>query len=67
MVVTTGGGLYRYRLRDRVRVLDRIGQTASLEFIGREHGVVDLFGEKLDERFVSDAVSAALAEHGFQA
>jgi hypothetical protein len=62
VAVTTGGGFYRYRLGDRVRVVGRIGQTVSLEFIGREAGVVDLFGEKLNEQFVARALSAALAK-----
>jgi hypothetical protein len=65
VAVTTGGGFYRYRLHDRVRVVGRIGRTASLEFLGREEGVVDLYGEKLNEQFVTDALNAALAEHGF--
>ncbi len=67
VVVTTGGGLYRYRLRDRVRVIGRVSRTPSLEFIGREGGVVDLFGEKLNEEFVASVLSTVLAQAGITA
>ena len=53
LVITTGGGLYRYRLRDRVEVTGFLGATPSLRFVGKEDNVSDHFGEKLDERFVA--------------
>jgi hypothetical protein len=53
VVVTTGGGLYRYRLEDRVRVEGFVGRTPSLRFLGKEDHVSDLCGEKLDEGFVA--------------
>jgi hypothetical protein len=53
LIVTTAGGLWRYRLGDRVRMRGRLGRTPSLEFVGRDDQVVDHFGEKLSQGFVS--------------
>lgn len=52
VIVTTGGGLYRYRLGDRVLVDGFVGRTPSLSFLGRESRVCDVVGEKLHETFV---------------
>ncbi len=54
VVVTTGGGLYRYRLGDRVRVTGFWRELPLLRFEGRDR-VVDLYGEKLSEGFVQEA------------
>ena len=56
IVVSQAGGLYRYRLGDRVRVGARHRNTPSLDFVGRAGGVSDLVGEKLNERFVAEAL-----------
>jgi len=53
IVVTTGGGLYRYRLQDRVTVTGYFQDTPSLCFMGKEDNISDYFGEKLDETFVA--------------
>jgi hypothetical protein len=58
VVITTGGGLYRYDLGDLVRVDGFVEQTPSIEFIGRADDVVDLCGEKLSEPFVRSAFEA---------
>jgi hypothetical protein len=63
VVVTTAGGLWRYRLGDRVRVDGFVDATPSIRFVGRSDRVVDLRGEKLSEGFVSSAVRAWLAQH----
>jgi hypothetical protein len=60
VVVTTGGGLYRYRLGDQVRVTGRLLQAPCVQFLGRRDGVSDLFGEKLAEPFVADAIARVL-------
>jgi GH3 auxin-responsive promoter len=52
LVVTTGGGLWRYRLGDRVLVDGFIAQTPSLRFMGRQGNLSDRFGEKLSEEFI---------------
>jgi len=57
VVVTTGGGLYRYRLEDRVRVDGFAGRTPSVRFLGKEGHVSDLVGEKLREDFVAGALA----------
>jgi hypothetical protein len=49
IVMTTGGGLYRYRLGDSIRVVGRVHQTPLVEFIGKEDLVSDICGEKLHE------------------
>lgn len=61
VVLTTGGGLYRYRLGDRVRVVGRCGATPSLRFLGRGGLASDRFGEKLSESFVAQALRTLLA------
>lgn len=62
VVVTTGGGLYRYRLEDRVEVTGFVGRTPSLRFLGKEDHVSDLRGEKLHECFVADVMRRVLEE-----
>lgn len=47
VVVSTGGGLYRYRLGDRVRVTGFYRECPLLRFLGRSGVVSDHFGEKL--------------------
>jgi hypothetical protein len=61
VVVTTGGGFYRYALHDIVEVAGRLGQAPCLRFVGKTDLVSDRFGEKLNERFVAQ-VSRALCE-----
>lgn len=57
VVVTTGGGLWRYRLGDRVRVKGFVLHTPSLEFVGRNGEVSDLRGEKLSGGFVRSVIA----------
>jgi hypothetical protein len=56
IVVTTAGGLWRYRLGDRVRVTGWLEKTPSLKFLGRKGNVSDRFGEKLHETFVGEVL-----------
>jgi GH3 auxin-responsive promoter len=53
VVLTTGGGFWRYQLGDRVRVTGFAGRTPVLEFIGKDDSVSDLRGEKLNALFVA--------------
>lgn len=64
IIVTTGGGFYRYRLQDRVRVTGWVGRTPSLTFLGKEDAISDLVGEKLSEGFVTAVVQQVCAAHG---
>jgi hypothetical protein len=59
VVLTTGGGLYRYRLNDLVRVEGYLHRTPLLRFAGRTDGVIDLAGEKLSPAFVEQALASA--------
>lgn len=59
VVVTNGGGLWRYRLGDVVECTGRAAATPTLRFLGRAGNVSDLCGEKLGETFVSEVFSRA--------
>lgn len=56
VLLTTGGGLYRYRLHDGVRVVGFHHLCPLIEFIGRDGITCDLCGEKLEEPFVRDCL-----------
>jgi hypothetical protein len=60
VVVTTAGGLWRYRLGDRVAVDGFVNEWPSLRFIGRTEDICDLCGEKLSEQFVKLAIDEVL-------
>ena len=67
VLLTTSGGLYRYRLNDVVRVEGFLNEAPLLRFMGRADATVDLFGEKLNEGIVRDTVETVLARHGCEA
>ena len=64
VVITTAGGLWRYRLGDLVRVVGRAGRTPCLEFVRREGGVSDMCGEKLTQADAEAALDRACAATG---
>lgn len=66
VIVTTGGGLYRYRLKDRVRVEGAFRQAPLLRFIGKTGGVSDLFGEKLHEDHLRRSLDGVFTDHACQ-
>ena len=53
VVVTTGGGFYRYQLHDVVEVVGFVNQAPCIRFVGKTDRVSDWFGEKLNEQFVA--------------
>lgn len=53
VILTTSGGLWRYRLGDLVEVEGMEMNTPRLRLIGRSDGVCDLRGEKLNPLFVA--------------
>ena len=61
VVMTTGGGLYRYQLRDIVEVTGHYAQCPLLRFVGKADQVSDWFGEKLNAMHVERAL-----EEGFR-
>jgi|WetSurMetagenome_2_1015567.scaffolds.fasta_scaffold00706_8 hypothetical protein len=54
VIVSTGGGLYRYALHDVVEVTGYIGSLPCLKFLGRGNAVVDVAGEKIQETMVRE-------------
>jgi hypothetical protein len=64
VIVTTGGGLYRYSIGDLIRVTGFIGNAPCLRFVGREGNVSDLFGEKLHGDFVGKTVRRVFVQQG---
>jgi hypothetical protein len=65
VVVTTGGGLYRYRLGDVVTIDGLVGKTPSVRFVGRGNSCSDLCGEKLTEQFVARCLSKVVTNGRF--
>lgn len=63
VVVTTGGGLYRYELGDVVEVTGFVGGAPALRFLGRER-TSDRCGEKLAAAYVDAGVAALLQSRG---
>jgi hypothetical protein len=60
VVLTTGGGLYRYDLGDEVEVVGFVGQCPTLRFCGKLTRTSDLVGEKLSEAHVQESLDAIL-------
>ncbi len=61
LVISQKGGLYRYPMKDIVKVIGFIEATPLLEFVGRSSQTSDLVGEKIHE---SEALNA-LTENAF--
>jgi hypothetical protein len=63
VVVTTGGGLYRYQLQDVVEVIGHWKQIPRIRFVGKADHISDWFGEKLGERFVANSLEKVFSAH----
>ena len=63
VLLTTGGGFYRYNLHDHVRVSGHFRNLPILEFVGRDT-VCDLVGEKVAERHLRTIITDALDRLG---
>jgi hypothetical protein len=57
VLLTTGGGLYRYAIGDEIEVTGFVRQCPLLTFTGRAGVQSDLVGEKLHEQHVREAIS----------
>ncbi len=66
VILTTGGGLYRYQLRDVVELVGHLDECPLLRFVGRAGAVSDRFGEKLTEAHVQRALAALFERYGVQ-
>jgi hypothetical protein len=60
VILTTGGGLYRYKIGDLVTVEGWYHDLPLLRFIGRKGRFSDLAGEKLEESFVCKCLENTL-------
>jgi hypothetical protein len=65
LILSQKGGLYRYRIGDRVRVSHFYHKTPCLEFLGRDRSTSDLVGEKLCETFVKTVLEDLALETTF--
>jgi hypothetical protein len=66
VVITTGGGLYRYRTGDWIEVTGHLQSCPLLRFVGRD-ATTDLVGEKLSDRFVVETLQSMLGKWRAQA
>jgi GH3 auxin-responsive promoter len=64
LVPTTAAGLYRYDLRDLVRVTGFYRRTPLIEFLGKGSQFASLTGEKLSEYQVTQAVDREVKRRG---
>lgn len=62
VIITTGGGLYRYDLGDIIKVTGFVKQCPLIRFVGRKSRISDLFGEKLNEYHVATVLRDVLDE-----
>ncbi|MDP3801077.1 GH3 auxin-responsive promoter family protein [Brevundimonas sp.] len=64
VIITTTGGLYRYRINDILRAGPIIGATPTLSFQRKGRGVTNITGEKLSETQINLALAEAAAPAG---
>jgi hypothetical protein len=59
VIVTTEGGLYRYKLHDEVEVVGFTAEVPLLRFVGKSDDVSDLVGEKLNAAHIEKVLQQA--------
>ena len=64
VIITGSHGLYRYDINDVVECVGRYRNTAEIVFVHKGGNMLSLTGEKIGERHVVDAFTAALTETG---
>lgn len=62
ILLTTQGGLYRYRIGDIVKVESKYKNCPLMSFVRRENNISDYFGEKLNEDFVKSIIKKSRIE-----
>lgn len=65
VVLTTGGGLYRYRTHDLVEVTGFRHRTPLLRFLHRDNQTSDLVGEKISQGQADEICAGIPCEHRF--
>ncbi len=65
-IMSTGGGLYRYHLKDVVHCVGHVGATPKVRFWGKLDRVSDLCGEKVHASQVEAALQIARDKTGAQ-
>ncbi|MFH0753135.1 MAG: GH3 auxin-responsive promoter family protein [Candidatus Omnitrophota bacterium] len=63
VVITTGGGVYRYQLQDIIQVVGFKRQCPLIRFISKESRISDLVGEKLNEFHVAGVLDKIFREY----
>lgn len=61
LMVSNWGGLWRYHMDDRVRVVDKLGDSPIFEFLSRGRHTANITGEKITEHQVVEAMRGAAA------
>ncbi|MBN2684994.1 MAG: GH3 auxin-responsive promoter family protein [Pontiellaceae bacterium] len=65
LILTTGGGLYRYRTHDLVRITGLIRRTPCIHFLTRNNMTSDLFGEKITLAHAEQICSTLPCKYSF--
>ncbi len=66
VIMSTGGGLYRYRIGDLLKVSGFEHKTPRVIFAGRRDQRVDICGEKLNSTFVREVLAEVSADLSVQ-
>lgn len=64
LVVTTWAGLYRYKMKDVIRVDGFVGNTPKIEFVRKSGDLLNIAGEKLPAISVDNTIRQLLQEKG---
>ncbi|MCJ7543616.1 MAG: GH3 auxin-responsive promoter family protein [Phycisphaerae bacterium] len=64
LVVSNWAGLFRYHMDDRVRVVERLGDSPVFEFLSRGAHTANITGEKITEHQVVEAMHRAAVATG---
>ncbi|HMS70674.1 MAG TPA: GH3 auxin-responsive promoter family protein [Saprospiraceae bacterium] len=65
VILTTGGGLYRYNTHDLVVLSTHLDQLPVLQFIGKSNDVSDLLGEKINPQHLYPIFSELISEKDY--
>lgn len=65
VIMTTGGGLYRYKLGDVIEVQNSFKGLPVFRFLGRDR-VTDFFGEKLAEGFIQNLFDTMVSRYDLE-